>query len=171
MSAARPKGRTRPTLNVVVTDSRGRPEAAPGLGRWLRRAAPRSAHGTVAIALVSDAAMRRLNRQYRGVDRPTDVLAFDGEPAASSGRLRGGGTSRRHLGDIVIARGVAARQARTFGHGPAVEWRILALHGLLHLLGYDHEGDQGQMQRLEERLRRRAGLPVGLSARGSATVR
>ena len=75
--------------------------------------------------------------------------------------------SARFLGDIVIARGVAARQARALGHPVRTELRILALHGLLHLLGYDHEVDEGRMARMETRLRRRAGLPGGLIARSS----
>jgi len=74
-------------------------------------------------------------------------------------------TERRFLGDIVIARGVARRQARRAGHAERTEWRVLALHGLLHLLGYDHETDRGEMVRLERRLRRRAGLQSGLIER------
>jgi probable rRNA maturation factor len=69
------------------------------------------------------------------------------------------------LGDIVIARGVARRQARAAGHDEATELRVLALHGLLHLLGYDHESDTGRMARIERRLRRKAGLPGGLIER------
>jgi probable rRNA maturation factor len=69
------------------------------------------------------------------------------------------------LGDIVIARGVARRQAREVGHSEATELRVLALHGLLHLLGYDHERDSGAMARLERRLRRRGGLREGLIER------
>jgi probable rRNA maturation factor len=155
-------GRGRTRLEVIVTDDRGRPARAPGLARWLARAAPPRARGALTVALVSDAAMRRLNREYRGVDRATDVLSFDGPGP----RARGPGLDR-HLGDVAIARGVAARQARREGHSLAAELRILALHGLLHLLGYDHEADQGQMRGLEERLGRRAGLPRGLVARAS----
>ena len=70
------------------------------------------------------------------------------------------------LGDIVIARGVAARQAREAGHAERTEWRVLALHGLLHLLGYDHEQDDGEMHRVERRLRRKGGLELGLIERG-----
>ena len=132
-------------LQVTVTDGRGRVQHADGLCRWLSGIAPRAAQGDVAVALVGDAKMRALNREFRGVDRPTDVLAF---PAGTRG----------HLGDIVIATGVARRQARAAGHPVDTEFRCLALHGLLHLLGYDHEQDDGRMERLERRLRRRGGI-------------
>ena len=66
------------------------------------------------------------------------------------------------LGAIAIARGLARRQARAEGHSQATEWRVLALHGLLHLLGYDHEHDDGRMQRVERKLRRKGGLREGL---------
>lgn len=69
------------------------------------------------------------------------------------------------LGEIVIATGVARRQAREAGHPATTELRVLALHGLLHLLGYDHERDNGRMRRLEARLRRRGGLREGLIER------
>lgn len=162
----RAAGGTSDGLRVTVTDGRGRPVAARGLARWLSRAAPRRARGHVSIALVSDAVMRRLNHDYRQVDRPTDVLSF---PAADAGgRPPGRGDL---LGDLAIATGVARRQAREMGHSLGVELRILALHGVLHLLGYDHEADQGEMGRLEERLRRQAGLPVGLIARAPGRAR
>jgi probable rRNA maturation factor len=135
---------------VSVTDARGRPLTtghATGLGAWLAGAAPASARGEVSVAVVPDGVARKLNRAYRGRDYAADVLSF---PGAS------------FLGDIAIARGVAARQARALGHSTRAELRILALHGLLHLLGYDHETDRGEMQRAEDRLRRKAGLPAGL---------
>jgi probable rRNA maturation factor len=125
---------------------------APGLARWLLSVAPRRARGALAIAIVSDARVRALNRRYRRKDRATDVLSF---PADAPGVL----------GDVVIASGVAARQARRAGHSLGTELRVLALHGLLHLLGYDHERDDGQMARLERRLRRRGGLREGLIER------
>ena len=78
---------------------------------------------------------------------------------------------RRFLGDIAIAAGVARRQARAHGHPLRTEVRTLALHGLLHLLGYDHETDRGEMRRLEERLRERAGLGSGLIARAGVRRR
>jgi probable rRNA maturation factor len=147
-----------PALRVGVVDAHGRPVRVPGLGHWLARVAPRAARGSVTIALVSDARIRALNRQYRGKDYATDVLSF---PAAAPPAH-----SSVHLGDIVIARGVATRQARAQGHARAVELKILALHGLLHLLGYDHEADGGRMRRVEARLRRQGGLARGLIERG-----
>jgi probable rRNA maturation factor len=145
--------RSTPRLDIAVTDEYGGPVKAAGLGRWLLGTAPSRAAGSLAVAIASDATVRRLNRRYRRKDRPTDVLAFPYEEGSSArpGRRR----SVRHLGDIVIARGVAARQARAHGHSMAAELRVLALHGLLHLLGYDHERDNGEMARLEARLLRR----------------
>ena len=125
---------------------------APGLASWLASIAPSRARGTVTVAIVSDARVRALNRQYRRKDKVTDVLSF---PSGERG----------YLGDVVIAAGVAARQAREAGHTLAAELRVLALHGLLHLLGYDHERDDGRMARLERRLRRRGGLEEGLIER------
>ena len=147
----------------VIADGDGR--AAAGLARWLASAAPRAAAGTVEVALVSDRRMRALNARFRQVDRATDVLSF---PAEGSPTRAGRTAADRHLGDIAIARGVAARQARERGHALRTEIRILALHGLLHLVGHDHERDTGQMRRLEERLRRRAGLREGLIGRTRA---
>ena len=139
-------------LRVIVTSHTRRPTRAPGLAAWLEAAAPARARGDVSLAFVSDARIRALNRAHRGKDVPTDVLSFpSGEP--------------RFLGDIVIAAGVARRQAARAGHAFGVEARVLALHGLLHLLGYDHETDQGRMERLEARLRREAGLREGLIER------
>jgi probable rRNA maturation factor len=115
----------------------------------------------VSIAIVSDTQVQRLNRRFRGVDKPTDVLSFPGsEPRVPS-------PESRVLGDIVIARGVARRQAREAGHSELTEWRVLALHGLLHLIGYDHEGDDGRMRREERRLRRKGGLHEGLIDRAA----
>ena len=131
-----------------------------GLARWLASVAPSRARGEVAVALAPDASVRTLNRQYRGKNVPTDVLAFE------SGGQEG------FLGDIIIATGVAKRQARDAGHDYRDELRVLALHGLLHLLGYDHEdaSDRGAMARIEARLRKKGGLAAGLigrTARGS----
>jgi len=162
-------------LQVVLTDESGRPIRARGLDIWLRAVAPARARGLVTIALVGDDAMRRLNRRFAGMNRATDVLSFpaaeqDGTPAPRQrSSVRHSRTSVRQdfspallLGDIAIATGVAARQAREAGHSYGEELRLLALHGLLHLLGYDHHADDGAMGRLERRLRRKGGLPTGL---------
>ncbi len=149
-------------LRVSVCDGRGRPVADGGLARWLARVAPSSTRGEVTVALVSDARMRVLNRSYRRKDCATDVLSFpargDSDPVPGT----------RALGDIVIATGVARRQAREAGHSYEAELRVLALHGLLHLLGYDHDrrGDRGRMARAEARLRRKGRLASGLIERG-----
>jgi probable rRNA maturation factor len=144
-------------LDVSVSDERGRAVAAPGLAAWLRRVAPARARGVVSVALISDVRARALNRSYRRKDYATDVLSFPANPESP--------TPHPFLGDIVIARGVARRQARAAGHAERTELRILALHGLLHLLGYDHEQDNGRMRRLERRLRRKGGLREGLIER------
>jgi probable rRNA maturation factor len=154
---SRPRG-----VRVSVTDDAGRPMRLPGLAAWLARIAPARARGTVTIALVSDARIRALNRQYRGKETVTDVLSFAYGASSPAGPAQ---PSLRHLGDIVIARGVATRQAAAAGLPLPAELRILALHGLLHLLGYDHERDSGQMARLERKLRRKGGLATGLIER------
>jgi probable rRNA maturation factor len=125
---------------------------APRLGVWLASVAPARARGLVTIAIVPDARVRALNRKFRRKNTNTDVLSFPAD-------------ERGCLGDVVIAAGVAARQARAAGHSASTELRVLALHGLLHLLGYDHERDDGQMARLERRLRRMGGLREGLIER------
>jgi probable rRNA maturation factor len=124
----------------------------PGLAAWVRRVAPARARGEMTIAVVPDARVKALNRRYRSKNRPTDVLSFPSE-------------ERGYLGDVVIAAGVARRQARAAGHSLQTELRVLALHGLLHLLGYDHENDAGEMSRLERRLRAKGGLREGLLER------
>ena len=131
-----------------------------GLGPWLEKHAPAKARGDLSIAIVSDRRMRALNRQFRGKDAVTDVLSFPSDPSSS---LRAG--EPRFLGDIVIASGVAIKQARAAGHTIQTEVRVLALHGLLHLIGYDHEADDGAMARAEMRLRKKAGLKEGLIER------
>jgi probable rRNA maturation factor len=159
-------------LSVFVSDGRGRPVRDGGLSRWLAAAAPARARGEVAVALVTDAHIRKLNSQYRRKPVPTDVLSF---PADHGSRTpdHGPRTPGPVLGDIVIATGVARRQAREAGHSYQTELRVLALHGLLHLLGYDHDrkNDAGRMARLEARLRRRGGLRAGVieRAQGRAT--
>jgi probable rRNA maturation factor len=159
--------KARPRLKVSVIEEGASTATAKGLGAWLARAAPRVARGSVTVAVVPDAKVKALNKQYRGIDKATDVLSFPSQIG-----VRGKGPRplplAPHLGDIVIARGVARRQAKNLGHSVPTELRILALHGLLHLLGYDHETDNGRMAKVEARLRRRARLPHTLIARSSS---
>ena len=114
-----------------------------------RRAA--GVRGEVDVLVTSSAELRRLNRRFRGKNAATDVLSF---PSAD-------GTA----GDVAVSAQIAARNARRLGHSPSDELKILILHGLLHLAGYDHETDGGAMARTEARLRRALGLPVGLIER------
>jgi probable rRNA maturation factor len=103
--------------------------------------------------ITGDAELRRLNREFRGLDYPTDVLSF---PAAGPGY---------HLGDLAISLGRARAQAREFGHAVEREVEILMLHGVLHLLGYDHEKDRCRMAKAEKRWRTSLGLATGLIER------
>jgi probable rRNA maturation factor len=110
--------------------------------------------------ITGDAELRRLNRDFRGKDYATDVLSFPSAdprlPAAAPGPS---------LGDLAISLARAGAQARSYGHSVEDEIRILMLHGVLHLLGYDHESDNGRMARAEKRWRGRLGLPNGLIER------
>lgn len=99
------------------------------------------------------------------MDRATDVLSFPSTDSWRDGRFVGTEPREHHLGDVVIATGVAARQARALGHTLSMELRVLALHGFLHLVGFDHERDGGAMQAVESRWRRRGGLVAGLTER------
>jgi probable rRNA maturation factor len=162
-------GSQRLTIDVVTPGA----ARAPGLARWLASIAPARACGTMTIAIVPDGRVRELNRRYRHTDAATDVLSFPafadrlrrGTPAADRRRRGTPSDERDYLGDVVIAAGVARRQARQAGHSLQHELRVLALHGLLHLLGYDHERDAGRMARVEARLRLRGGLREGLIER------
>ena len=103
-------------------------------------------HGSAAtIAFVSDTSIRKLNRQFRNIDKPTDVLSFPAD-------------EEHNLGDIAISVPTAAAQANENGLTFEGEIAQLILHGLLHLSGYDHETDNGEMNRLELRLRRKLGI-------------
>jgi rRNA maturation RNase YbeY len=99
----------------------------------------------VSVLFCADGRMRGLNRRYRGKDKSTDVLAFPSDVAPKAG----------FLGDIVISVPYAGREARRRGETPAREIDRLLLHGFLHLMGYDHETDDGEMDALEGKLRRR----------------
>ena len=138
------------TVEIVVARPAWRrlaPHCSRLLGRLLR-AMRRSGWG-VTLRLATDAEVRRLNRRFLGKDRSTDVLSFP-----SSGGLEPGS---RYLGDLAVSVPQARRQARRAGWRLDEEMSLLVTHGFLHLLGYDHEADDGTMRRLEERLLSRAG--------------
>lgn len=117
----------------------------------------------VSVLLTTDREMRRLNRIFRHQDRSTDVLSF---PAA---RFQLGPSKyEAFAGDLAISLDTARRQAEKLGHSLEVELKVLLLHGLLHLDGYDHEVDHGEMALREEKLRRRFRLPIGIIARGAS---
>ncbi len=113
--------------------------------------------GMVSVLLTTDDAIRRLNKTFRGKNKATDVLSF---PAA---KVSGGEVA----GDLAISVPTARKQAREHGHALGVEIKVLMLHGLLHLAGYDHEVDEGQMARQEQALRAKLALPLGLIERSS----
>jgi probable rRNA maturation factor len=108
--------------------------------------------GEVTVLLTTDAAIRKLNRQFRGKNQATDVLSF---PAEGIG-------AEEKAGVLAISVPTARKQAVEQGHSLATEIKVLILHGLLHLAGYDHEADAGKMARRERLLRARLGLPQGL---------
>ena len=132
----------------------------PGLKAFLERlvelAPPPGTRAEVSLCLLSDRSMHALTKRFRGIDRATDVLSFAGSPSLVRAQ-------RAPLGEVAIAVPTAACQARAAGHRLERELCLLALHGYLHLLGYDHERDDGRMLRLERKLRRRllARVPTG----------
>ena len=136
-----------------------------GLARFLREAqAAVGVKGDVAVLLARDATLKKLNRQFRGIDKATDVLSF---PASGLGSAR---LIAKHGGDLAISFETAQRQAEDHGHSLDEELRVLMLHGLLHLAGMDHETDDGEMAAREMKLRRKLKLPAGLIARAHEVV-
>ena len=116
------------------------------LGRLTRRVPAEDADAW-SVCLVSDRRIRQLNRKFRSADRVTDVLSFRGDSEPDPG-------GQIYLGDVVISAPTAEREADRCGHSLRRELQLLALHGYLHLLGYDHETDDGDMLRLQRRLQR-----------------
>jgi probable rRNA maturation factor len=154
-----------PRLIMILTE----PTIQAKFGRRLRRRALAAfldeaakavkLRGEVAALLTTDAKIRRLNRDFRRKDKATDVLSF---PAAESV-----GAQAPSGGDLAVSVETAARQAEEAGHALFTEIQVLLLHGVLHLAGYDHESDDGQMARREATLRRRFGLEAGLIERAA----
>ena len=131
------------------------------LDRFLTRAKRAAGvHGAVTVLVTSSEELRRLNQRFRGTNKPTDVLSFPAPTMMNS----------KFAGDVAISAQIAAQNARRLGHSVAEEIKILSLHGLLHLAGYDHEIDYGMMARREEQLRTRLGLPVGLIERAGEEI-
>jgi probable rRNA maturation factor len=122
------------------------------------------------VCLVDNESIRRLNSLYRGKDAPTDVLSFPWEAEDGSGVRGAAAEFRDFLGDIVIGVETARENARADGHSTQDEICLLVLHGVLHLLGYDHELDHGEMTRLELSLRERLALVGQESSAGRAQL-
>ena len=141
--AAKRTASRRPGVELVYRGGCRPPGLAslPVLARACLRAAGGGA-GEVTILFTSDREMRSLNRRFRGLDRSTDVLSFPAQEGPA------------YLGDLAISLPAARRQARAAGWSVGAEIRFLILHGLLHLLGFDHESDDGRMNRLQAKLAR-----------------
>ncbi len=136
------------SLEVALSGaSRWKALQASGLSIWMEELVAELApeFDSVGVRFAGDQTVRRLNRDFRGKDKTTDVLSFPGEESPEG----------RHLGDIVISVPTAGRQAASRGAALEQEIKLLLLHGVLHCLGHDHETDKGEMERLEGRLRRR----------------
>lgn len=146
---------------MIFNRQRRVPVAVPPLRKFYEQArlelgfAPES----ITIELISDRAMARLNETYRKKRGPTDVLSFPANGAhAKNGVVSPRKKEREYVGDIAISPETARRNARRFARTLAEEMRILILHGMIHLAGYDHDADHGEMDRLERRLRKRLGV-------------
>ena len=141
---------------MVIIQERVAGLNAAALTKFVARArAAVGLRGKVSVLVTSSRELQALNRRFRGKNKPTDVLSFPAMP----GLLRG------FAGDVAISAEIATRNARQLGHTVAEEVKILTLHAVLHLAGYDHELDDGQMEGKEARLRTALGLPVGLIER------
>lgn len=169
LTPASSKGSTRPASPVAETNDPL--PSARALTRFLHLAqAAVRLRGAVSVLLTTDAGIRRLNRTFRGKNKATDVLSFPAAPAVQPTRRvpqRGKLVDEPVAGDLAISVPTARKQAREHGHALGVEIKILMLHGLLHLAGYDHEIDEGQMARRERTLRAKLKLPLGLIERSA----
>lgn len=160
-----------PSQETPQTERQGRMPSARSLSRFLREAqAAVRQRGAVSVLLTTDREIRRLNRMFRGKNKTTDVLSFPAAPVAAGQRV-GKSASRlvgpRVCGDLAISVETARRQSIAYGHSLGIELKTLILHGLLHLAGYDHETDDGEMAQRERLLRARLGLSLGLIERAA----
>ena len=151
------------TSGAIENHQRGVRVPLPPLETFLQRAKKELGlrGDSVAVRLIHDAEMKRLNATFRGKKKSTDVLSFPaedqrGKPGSLAQQVRN--ARSKFLGDIAISPKVARRNASSLGRTLPQELQVLILHGLLHLLGYDHETDRGEMERIEMRLRRRLGI-------------
>jgi probable rRNA maturation factor len=147
----------------TLVDVPGAGLSKAGLARFLSRAREAvGLEGEVHVLLADDATLRRLNRAFRVKNKATDVLSF---PASSDAAFFCEQEGPMPAGDLAISLDTAARQAKRFGHTLRDEVRVLLLHGLLHLAGFDHESDSGEMAARETELRQELKLPTSLIAR------
>ena len=136
--------------------------SSQGLSRFAARARRvLKLSGNVGVLITSNREIRQLNNRFRKKDKPTDVLSF-----SPAGEFAG-----HTAGDLAISGQIARANARRLGHSANDEIKVLILHGMLHLAGYDHEQDNGEMARKEQRLRRALGLPIGLIERSTIKKR
>jgi probable rRNA maturation factor len=141
---------------LVICQKRVADLTSLALDRFIARARRAAGlKGQVNVLITTSAEIKSLNRRFRGKDKPTDVLSFPAGPDAE----------KQLAGEIAISAEIATKNARALGHSPAEEVKILVLHGVLHLRGYDHECDNGQMARREKQLRAKLHLPQGLIER------
>jgi probable rRNA maturation factor len=145
---------------MILTRQRDVRVARPPLESFLRRVKSELGCGAagVTVCLVSDAEIARMNEKFRKKKGPTDVLSFPAVKRRRSASSRPRVKDGEFLGDIAISPATARRYARKNGRTLSSELKVLILHGVLHLLGYDHETDQGEMDRVEAKLRKRFGL-------------
>ena len=155
-----PDSSSQPGLSIDIVIESQEWNAIPSAEAVIRRAieaawSPRRDHAEVVVLLTDDQSVRTLNGRWRGRDEPTNVLAF---PARSAGQ---DGGAPRMLGDIVVAFGVASREASAEGQSLLHHLAHLAVHGFLHLLGYDHESpaEAETMESLERTILARLGVP------------
>ena len=118
--------------------------------------------GTVNVVVTGGGDMRSLNQRFRGKNKPTDVLSFPSESSPN-------GRRNPFAGEIAISAEIALDNARRLGHSGSLEVKVLVLHGILHLAGFDHERDNGEMASKEASLRRVLRLPLSLTERGEAS--
>lgn len=126
-----------------------------------RRAA--KLRGGVDVLITSSDAMKALNVRFRRMNKATDVLSFPAEESNRRGAVA-------FAGELAISGEIAVENAKRLGHQPVLEIKVLVLHGILHLAGFDHERDNGQMARLEAKLRRTLNLPVALIERANSSA-